>query len=289
MTGERLLCIFLKIAGCVLTSSNYHLTIVLSREGGGGGGGGVCVCVRPPNYVHVTFHALTFSYMCCCWNMSECLLSSLWSCSGRTPTLVKRLLSTFSSSIRSSILFWSLSFSLTSNLTFSSVSRDLSFAFSLLFRTAMLFLSRRLRYSSLALSTDLWFFLLLLLLLLLALLLLLLLWWWFSIAVFAAKFLIPETNKTVWSSNVCFVRGRTGRGEGEGRVVKMNEITKKVWRPVKGATTFVRYTNRLRRNQADSWHACLKFTGSEIVVTRRGTRNTQTPCPNLSSEVLVRS
>lgn len=123
--------------------------------------------------------------MCCCWNMSECLLSSLWSCSGRTPTFVNKLRKTFSSSINNSILFCSLSFSLTNNLTFSSVSRDLNFAFSLLFLTAMLFLSRRLLYSSLALSTDLWFFLLLLLLLL---------WWWFSIAVLAAKFFIPETN-----------------------------------------------------------------------------------------------
>lgn len=101
-------------------------------------------------------------WCCCCCTVSRCLLISLWRCSGTTPTLANKDRSTFSSSLRSSIRFCRRSFSLTRSLTFSSVSLERSFAFSLDFRTAILFLSRRLRYSSLALSTDLPLFLLLL-------------------------------------------------------------------------------------------------------------------------------
>uniref|UniRef100_A0A182VA34 Uncharacterized protein n=1 Tax=Anopheles merus TaxID=30066 RepID=A0A182VA34_ANOME len=54
----------------------------------------------------------------------------------------------------SSILRISTSFSFSSVFTFSSTSRDRTFAFSRDFRTAMLFRSRRLRYSSVPLSTT---------------------------------------------------------------------------------------------------------------------------------------
>ena len=71
-----------------------------------------------------------------------------------TPALEKRSLSTFSSFERSVILDCSAEFSSSSSLTRCCVSNICTLFFSLLFRTATLFLSRFSRYSRVPLSND---------------------------------------------------------------------------------------------------------------------------------------